>query len=318
MKKILLGLGTSLLAVIPLAAVVSCSSTETPTIDTEVAKFNTSVATTKADMNAVAAAKTINDAKDDAGKLTKLKDLVTEVPTVAEGFSFTITSAKANSTTLEVSIKVSETATPANNKEATFKVTGFKALSAIEEAESKFATPGVATNKAITSAEVVKRITTGADAAAKLAELEKIVDVPKTTGVTVEVKTASVVTATPTKIEVGITLTEGTNTANVTWTVTGLVDETVAQAAMDEEVKKIVNKDAVAGSGTAQAAIDAIKADTTKIVDYYPVTLSEGFTYTVNGTPTLAGLVISVTLTVKSPIEGIATIDKDVTITFTS
>ena len=229
MKKLLLGLGTISLAILPVAAMVSCSTT-TPTLDTEAANLAKEFKAKTATTTTTAAVKSITDAKDAVAKLAALKVLV-DVPALAEGFAFEVKSATINSTKptqVDVKITVTETgSTEATKptKDVTLLITGLTAGEAVEATlDTEAAKFGSKVTKTPNTTQADALATfTGDDAAAKLAALKVLVDVPTLAdGFTFEVKSAAVSGATDLDVKITITKTAGATTKDVTFKVTGL------------------------------------------------------------------------------------------------
>jgi len=125
MTKKILGLGALALAVaIPVAAVVSCSSTITPTMETEKAKLVTPMKSLKTDVTAEAAATIINKNEEGRG----MDDFYPTVE-LAAGFGITLNlnnPAKANKETNTVAISVALT-DGTETQDVTISLTGFEA-----------------------------------------------------------------------------------------------------------------------------------------------------------------------------------------------
>ena len=128
MKKLLLGLGTLSLAILPVAAMVSCSTETKPTLEAEAEKFNVSVASKLKDVTTTDVAKEINEAKTPETRLVAVEKYAT-LPTMAEGFTLEIKSAIIKavelSTVVEVIITVTETTntdTATNSKDVLFSI----------------------------------------------------------------------------------------------------------------------------------------------------------------------------------------------------
>ena len=239
MKKLLLGLGTVSLAILPVAAMVSCSTTET-TLDTEATKFTVSLEAKTPATTTTEAVKSIMDGKDAPAKLLALETLVgkDKLPTIADGFTFEVKSAMVNSktdTTVDVKITITETDSTetVKTKDATLSITKLTKATAptttlaLEAAKYDISLAVLSTEAAKTSAAAAALFT--GDAAAQLAVLKTLVgdNVPTTSeGFTFEVTTA-VVGSVNTTVEVTITVTEtagtpGSNTATGKMTITGL------------------------------------------------------------------------------------------------
>ena len=237
MKKLLLGLGTISLAILPVAAMVSCSTT-TPTLDTEATKFTVSLEAKTPATTTTAAVDSITNAADAKAKLTALETLVgkEKLPTIAEGFTFEVKSAMVNTklnTTVDVKIMITETDSTetVKNKEATLSITKLTAAEApsatLDTEAAKLNVSAVTKTPATTQAAAIATIT--GNATAKLAALKVLADVPTLAdGFTIEVTAAAASGTTDMTVSITITETAGTagsNTKDVTFTVTGLTAE---------------------------------------------------------------------------------------------
>ncbi|MGL5732711.1 MAG: hypothetical protein ACRCXE_01400 [Metamycoplasmataceae bacterium] len=224
-KKLLLGLGATLLPIVSLVAVVSCSSSDKVTIDTEVKKFDTSVKTTNKDLMASEAVISINNAADKTAKLNVLKTLVASLPSLDKAFDFEVKSAAADSTTmttLNVSISVFEIEDKTNSKDATYKVTDF--ITVLDKEAKKFETSVDTKNKDIIPNDAVDSINVAIDPSAKLDALKALVDVPTlSAGYDFIIGSANVNSIINTTIDVSIEVFEvGTsNKKTVTFLITG-------------------------------------------------------------------------------------------------
>jgi hypothetical protein len=232
MKKLLLGLGTLSLAILPVAAMVSCSAT-TPTVETEAKKLTVEVAVKDAELAKVltsAVVTEITDAKEAAAKLVVVEKYTT-IPTIAEGFTFEIKSAAvkvvAEAQVVDVTITVTETATPANTATATLSITGLTVDSSIvtptlDTEAAKFETAETL-KPAIETTVAAAAITGATDAVAKKIALEVYINLPTLAdGFTFEVKTATVDVKVNTTLNVTITITDATAvTKDVTLVITG-------------------------------------------------------------------------------------------------
>ncbi|MGL5591106.1 MAG: hypothetical protein ACRDCH_03505 [Metamycoplasmataceae bacterium] len=205
-KKLLLGLGATLLPMLPFVAVVSCSSTDKVTIDTEVKKFEISVKTTNKDLMASEAANNINNAADENAKLNALKALVESLPSLDKTFDFAVKSATPDSTldtTLNVLITVFEVNNKTNAQDVTYKITDFQSRLDIEA--RKFETSIETKDKNILVTDAVDSINVATDPTAKLDALRVLADVPTLSqGFDFLVGSAMPNTISPNTIEVSI------------------------------------------------------------------------------------------------------------------
>ncbi|MGL5205776.1 MAG: hypothetical protein ACRC7B_02570 [Metamycoplasmataceae bacterium] len=176
-KKLLLGLGATFLPLVPFITVVSCSSTDKATIDTEAKKFDTSVKTTNEDLMASEAANRINNADDENAKLEELKSLVSSLPSLDKSFDFKVKSANSGSlptnTTLDVVITVFEIDNEANSQDATYRITGF--LTLLDKEARKFEISVETNNTTILLNNAVDSINEAIDPSAKLDALMALV-----------------------------------------------------------------------------------------------------------------------------------------------
>ncbi|MGL6125316.1 MAG: hypothetical protein ACRC1F_02375 [Metamycoplasmataceae bacterium] len=217
MKKLLLGIGASLLAILPIAAVVSCSSS-TP-IETEAAKFK-SAETINNGVTADEAAKAITTASTPEAKKTELAKYY-KAPELSTGFTFDVKDAKVNSktsTTLDVTVTIEETEVEANTKDITFEITKF--MSAVEFEAAKFK-EAVTKDATITATVAAKAINDASTQEAKKTELAKYFTIPALSdGFTYEIMK---VEASGTKIDVEIKVSQTTPSENATvkFSVTG-------------------------------------------------------------------------------------------------
>ena len=223
MKKLLLGLGTISLAILPVAAMVSCSTT-TPTLDTEATKFTVSLEAKTPATTTTAAVDSITNAADAKAKLTALETLVgkEKLPTIAEGFTFEVKSAMINTklnTTVDVKIMIAETDSTetVKTKEATLSITKLTATEApsatLETEAAKFNISKAVKEEmsTLTSAGAVELLDVAIGAPAKLSALETLVGIENVptlaAGFTFKVTTA-IVGINKTTVEVIITVIE--------------------------------------------------------------------------------------------------------------
>ena len=236
MKKLLLGLGTLSLAILPVAAMVSCSAT-TPTLETEATKFTTEVVTKDTTAVTSAVVKEITDGADAAARLVSVEKYAT-LPTIAEGFTFEVKTAAvkvvAELQNVEVIITVTETAntdTATNSKDATLTITGLAVDSTIEvptlETEAAKFVEVAAIDGKIKVADAATAINDAADAAAKQIALEVYTILPTLAeGFSLEVKSAAADTTVKTTLNVTITITDATSTTkDVTLVITGFTEK---------------------------------------------------------------------------------------------
>ena len=219
MKKLLLGLGTVSLAILPVAAMVSCSTTTpqtSPTLETEAAKLNTSLRAKYFTMTTSQAIATI--LSDQSESHDGLKSLVGEdnLPTLADGFTFVVTSAMVNSkinTTIDVKITVIEKDEyiDDNTMYTTLQITKLTSVPASLDTESsKFILNLNSLDENITTTEAIAKFR--GDANVKLETLKSLVgedNLPTLAdGFTFEVKLVALNRVTNTTIDVEITVTE--------------------------------------------------------------------------------------------------------------
>ena len=236
MKKLLLGLGTVSLAILPVAAMVSCSTTET-TLDTEATKFTVSLEAKTPATTTTEAVKSIMDGKDAPAKLLALETLVgkDKLPTIADGFTFEVKSAMVNSktdTTVDVKITITETDSTetVKTKDATLSIT--KLTKATEPAGptldtevAKLNISQVTKTPATVVTVAIDSITNAADSAAKLLALKVLADVPELeVGFSIEVKSATISGTTDMTVIITVTQdgTEPIATKDAIFTITGL------------------------------------------------------------------------------------------------
>ncbi|MGL6125210.1 MAG: hypothetical protein ACRC1F_01820 [Metamycoplasmataceae bacterium] len=183
-KKLLLGLGASLLAILPITAVISCSSdSSTPvSVKPEAEKFDKTVVTTAVGfISAEEAVKEIQSGKNAQERLDALKSFAS-VPTLSEGFEFEVLSAKINpgtNTTIDVLIKVFEKGNKENFEEVTYRVEGFVAPNTDLDTEAAKFNVSVVTKKPnLNSNEAIKTINDATTPEESLAALKELADVP--------------------------------------------------------------------------------------------------------------------------------------------
>ena len=305
MKKLLLGLGTVSLAILPVAAMVSCSTTET-TLDTEATKFTVSLEAKTPATTTTEAVKSIMDGKDAPAKLLALETLVgkDKLPTIADGFTFEVKSAMVNSktdTTVDVKITITETDSTetVKTKDATLSITKLTKATAptttlaLEAAKYDISKP--TQDKAITANGALALFVAADTSELKTGILETLVgkdNVPKTSpGFTFEVTTV-VVGSDNTTVEVTITVTEiagtpGSNTATGKMTITDFTTTLALEAAkydiplavLPGEASKTSTDAAALFTGDAAAQLVVLK---TLVGDNVPTT-SDGFTFEVTG-----------------------------------
>ncbi|MGL5643875.1 MAG: hypothetical protein ACRCW3_03850 [Metamycoplasmataceae bacterium] len=124
-KKLLLGLCSSLLIILPIATMISCSSS-VEKIEAEAEKFNQTIETKSSTTASEYAAQSIQDAVTSADKLAAL-EVFADVPILEPEFDFEVLSASVDEqvkTKVNVSVKVFEKSNPTNFREATLKVIG--------------------------------------------------------------------------------------------------------------------------------------------------------------------------------------------------
>jgi tRNA-binding EMAP/Myf-like protein len=226
MKKLLLGLGTVSLAILPVAAMVSCSST--PSLDEQISKLNISVGSKIKDATTITVATEINTASDAIAKLAIVEKFA-NLPKLADGFTLEVKTAEINGSTVEIKITVTEIANT-NSKDTIFTI---KELVSVKPTlETEF-------NKININRETIVPIKTATAAAASIiiandkdskeAALKLLVDLPiLADGFTLEVKSVKINSKTKTSVDVLIVVTETsnidttTNSKDATLTITGL------------------------------------------------------------------------------------------------
>ena len=233
MKKLLLGLGTVSLAILPVAAMVSCSTTET-TLDTEATKFTVSLEAKTPATTTTEAVKSIMDGKDAPARLLALETLVgkDKLPTIADGFTFEVKSAMVNSktdTTVDVKITITETDSTetVKTKDATLSITKLTEIKTTIETEFAKINREVQTiTPHKTAIAAASSIITPIGMDEKMISLRKIADFPSpANGFTFEVNLVTINSITPTTIDVKITITEtdGGKTKDATLSITNLI-----------------------------------------------------------------------------------------------
>jgi hypothetical protein len=234
MKKLLLGLGTVSLAILPVAAMVSCSTPATA-LDTEASKFEGTTTAKVTTVTAQSVADEFTAAKDEVTKDAILLANSTSTPVKAsEGFTSMIKSMTVNAetnTTLDVVFTITEVPvteeTPAaepTTKDATFTITGFAApAEATLETEAAKFTTAVTLLTAGTSTEAATAIVTDK------AILETFYKAPTlANGFDFTITSVDGTTA-DTVLTVVISVTDGKKAAKeVTFTVTGFTASTPA------------------------------------------------------------------------------------------
>jgi hypothetical protein len=213
MKKLLLGLGTLSLAILPVAAMVSCSAEEPiienkATVKTEAKKLNIEVASKIKDVTTTDVTTAINDAKTPAEKILAIKKYAT-LPTIATGFTLEVKSATTVdvelSTVVEIMIVVSETATPEKTANATFSITELKVDQTIPTLASEVDKFKTAVSTSITDTALIaeEEFTNATTPAGKLEALNIYYLIPKLAeGFTLEVKSGKVNPTTNTTLDV--------------------------------------------------------------------------------------------------------------------
>ena len=271
MKKLLLGLGTISLAILPVVAMISCSTTPTPTtptLDTESEKFNISLLAkhfTITTSDAIAAIVWDQSTNHDA-----LKNLVGEdkLPTLADGFTYKVTTAVVNSkipTTVDVKITVTETdgIVGSNTKYATLSITKLTSVTPSLSTESnKFTLNLDSLDPTITTSAAIA--TFRGDADTKLKALKDLVGEENlpilADGFTFEVKLVALNSETPTTVDVEITVietngTEGSNTQDAILKITNLA----LIPTLDSETQKMnISLDAVDLSKNTSTLVEEV------------------------------------------------------------
>ncbi|MGL5617868.1 MAG: hypothetical protein ACRCWU_02290 [Metamycoplasmataceae bacterium] len=234
MKKILLGTGALVLAVIPVAAVVSCSSSGT-TLKKEAEKFNTSVPTKATGMNSSDAAGSIFFAKTPAEKKAALVELAKTIPTLDSEYEFAVLSAEVDSqttTTINVEIDVYSGANHKSDEHetVTFKVTGFSAPATLQDEATKFGTTLPTKEASKTPAQAALQINEATPEDEKWEVLKTLITLPvRGSGFKYEITTAEADIVIPTQMIVKIKITKlltSNETVDVELLVTGFTDPT--------------------------------------------------------------------------------------------
>ncbi|MGL4252431.1 MAG: hypothetical protein ACRDCJ_00900 [Metamycoplasmataceae bacterium] len=324
MKKILFGLGSLSLVILPIGILASCSSSSdiTPTINTEAEKFVNSV-TKISTQTSTEAAKTITDATTSEAKKTALKIFI-DFPKLDDEFDFDVKKAWANPTkdgVIVVTVSVYDKSDTTIRLDKDFEISGFVASTNLEKAALKFSIPVDAAIN-ITSKESTKRISEAPSAEDKKAVLEEIVSpnkIPMTEGFTFEVKGASFKDETATQMEVAITVieTSSSKTQNVIFIVKSLYSESSAKDDLERESGKLINKDSINENIlSAQEAANTIISDDTLDLFYARIELATGYSYDWVQNPLQESNLLYVEVSVKSPIIGIEPKIHTITITF--
>ncbi|MGL5590566.1 MAG: hypothetical protein ACRDCH_00620 [Metamycoplasmataceae bacterium] len=180
LKRILLGLGATLLTILPIATIISCSpSKEVEKIDDEVAKFNTPT-TTKKQITSEEAVLKIRNAVSTHDRRSALLEFA-DVPTLDPEFDFEVVSASINvevRSTVNVIIRVFEISNRENAKNVTYKVEGFIILYSNIDIEAAKFDKQVNTKKPnLTSSEAIDMINASSPAES-LSALRELTDIP--------------------------------------------------------------------------------------------------------------------------------------------
>ncbi|MGL5205323.1 MAG: hypothetical protein ACRC7B_00185 [Metamycoplasmataceae bacterium] len=180
--------------------------TSNPELAPEVSKFNKQVNTKRTDLTSIQAMEMING-KTPEETLAALETLA-DVPTLSEGFEFSITGATINlttSTTIDVAITVSQITTD-DTGNAIFRVAGFKFESNIDTESEKFNKQVNTKRTDLTSIQATAMID-GKNPIEALASLEILADIPTlAVGFEFIVTGATINTTTNTTIDVAITV----------------------------------------------------------------------------------------------------------------
>ncbi|MGL5205325.1 MAG: hypothetical protein ACRC7B_00195 [Metamycoplasmataceae bacterium] len=201
-------------------------SIQAPDIDTETEKFYDIVSTKRPNLDSIQAIEMING-KNPTEALAALK-ILADVPTLAEGFLFTVTGAavsKTINTTIDVSIIVSRPITD-ETKNTTFRVAGFKPGINLDTEAGKFdrTIPTISPETAAESA--VESIQNAVNALDKLEALKVFAFVPTLSEkFDFEVLSSQIDDQVKTTVNVEIRVFEKANPLNfkeVTFIVTGL------------------------------------------------------------------------------------------------
>ncbi|MGL5205775.1 MAG: hypothetical protein ACRC7B_02565 [Metamycoplasmataceae bacterium] len=190
-KKILLGIGATLLTALPLAAIVSCTqSTTNPNIiiDTQAKLFNNPITTSNPHVDPQLVVDTINEAASSQEKLTVVR-VYANVPTLSDGFELEVISAavrerETSKEAVDVSIRIVETANINIFREVILKIEGFQSINLIEsDIYTEAAKFDVATTKLhnTSAIKVVNNINSVEGEQNKLYSLSLIVDLPTLT-----------------------------------------------------------------------------------------------------------------------------------------
>ncbi|MGL5205773.1 MAG: hypothetical protein ACRC7B_02555 [Metamycoplasmataceae bacterium] len=324
MKKLLFGIGTLSLAIIPIGILVSCSSSTdtTPTINTELDKFVPTV-TKSTTQTSTEAAKSITEAATPDAKKTVLGTFI-DFPKLDKGFDFDVEKAWPNPTkdkVIVVTVSVYDKSNTNTKLDKDFEISGFANSTDLEKAALKFALP-VDAFISITSSESTRRISEAVSPDDKKFELETIVSsakIPTTEGYTFEVKAASFELETATQMEVSITLTEMSSgkIQNVIFVVKALYSESAAKDDLEKQLFRLENKASINSDIlTAQQADETIVDNDTLDLFYARVGLETGYSYDWERNELQVSNLLYVVVLLKSPIIGIEPINHTITITF--
>ncbi|MGL5643605.1 MAG: hypothetical protein ACRCW3_02415 [Metamycoplasmataceae bacterium] len=228
MKKILLGTGALALAVIPVAAMVSCSSSESKTtLQKEADKFKTPVKTKVIGMKSSDAAGTIiYDTPTPASKKEALLKLA-DVPTLDSEYEFSVLAATVDATTkttINVEIEVYSGANEAEKIKVEFKVTDFGMPATLADEVDKWGQPHATKEPTKTAAAAITEINDAEDATKKWQALHRLSTLPiRGAGFTYEVLSAAPDGTTNTTMSVTIRITDTLSNAtdDVVFPVTG-------------------------------------------------------------------------------------------------
>ncbi|MGL5205774.1 MAG: hypothetical protein ACRC7B_02560 [Metamycoplasmataceae bacterium] len=210
MKKILLGTGALALAVIPVAALVSCSSSTT--LQKEADRFKKAVKTKTTGMNSsVAAGSIIYDTPTPAAKKAALEKLV-DVPKLDSEYEFAVLGAKINTTTkttIDVEIEVYSGANETEKVKVNFQVTGFEVPNTLAEEKTKWEEGGTSKQPTMTTELAVLAINDASGAIPKWQALHGLSSLPvRGAAFTYEVISAEVNPASTTAMIVTIKVTD--------------------------------------------------------------------------------------------------------------
>ncbi|MGL5205024.1 MAG: hypothetical protein ACRC63_02120, partial [Metamycoplasmataceae bacterium] len=252
MKKLLFGLGSLSLAVIPIAVLASCSSSTNtePTVNTEADKFKTT-RTKATTLTATVASNTITNAEDPATKKAALQTLI-DFPKLDDDFDFSVENSWPKSSddkAIVVTVSVFAKSDTTTKIEKNFEVNGFADATELEKAALKFSVP-VDTNILITSSLSTLWINEAVGPEAKKEALEslvKITDIPTTPGFTFEVKSACFNSENKYQIEVSITITQisSLQEQDVIFFVKNLKSESDEKIELEKQMSFLPNKDSI-------------------------------------------------------------------------